>query len=118
MNTFRQTGECWAGHSNQHDYKQHGADIYDGCIGDDYQPCKDTTRYCVGNQWRNMVYKIGRFFLFFFFIKSVNPSVFPIMLTKCGLLIMPVSNLLPKQPVGTISGKLFEILSSDPKTLK
>jgi len=52
-------GECWAGNSNQHDYAQHGEDNDEGCIGDDYQPCDlENARYCVGHQWRNMVYRI------------------------------------------------------------
>ena len=57
-------GECWAGNSGTHNYKILGED-YAGCVQDDYQLCWSGTRYCVGKNWRNMVYQIGRdsFFL-------------------------------------------------------
>lgn len=64
-------GECWAGHSSQHDYAQYGAD-YPGCIEDDYQPCTEYSRYCVGRNWRNMVFKL------------VNPSCPGIYFEKIG----------------------------------
>lgn len=52
-------GECWAGHSDKHDYSLHGEDSsQQGCIGDDYQHCEDDSRYCVGKHLRNMVYRI------------------------------------------------------------
>lgn len=50
-------GECWAGNSNQDNYEKHGADTK-GCIQDDFQECHKGTRYCMGKQWRNMVYRI------------------------------------------------------------
>lgn len=50
-------GECWAGHSGQHDHTQYGLD-YDGCIEDDYQPCTANSRYCVGKHFSNMVFQI------------------------------------------------------------
>ena len=55
------TGECWAGHSGQHDYTLYGLD-YDGCIEDDYQPCTANSRYCVGKHFSNMVFQIGMFY--------------------------------------------------------
>ena len=68
-----QTGECWAGNSNQHDYAQHGEDNDEGCIGDDYQPCDlENARYCVGHQWRNMVYRIGMLITCNYFRKSLT----------------------------------------------
>jgi len=51
-------GECWAGLSNQHNYARHGKAGIGDCIGDDYQPCEGDSRYCMGKQWRNMVYRI------------------------------------------------------------
>lgn len=58
------TGECWAGHSGQHDHTQYGLD-YDGCIEDDYQPCTANSRYCVGKHFSNMVFQIGMFYFLF-----------------------------------------------------
>ncbi|XP_068717099.1 uncharacterized protein [Montipora capricornis] len=52
-------GECWAGHSHLHDYAQHGQDSDgQGCIAENYQPCADDSRFCVGTQWHNMVYQM------------------------------------------------------------
>ena len=61
VSRFWQLGECWAGNSNQDNYEKHGADTK-GCIQDDFQECHKGTRYCMGKQWRNMVYRIGKFY--------------------------------------------------------
>ena len=57
---FCQLGECWAGHSNLHNYARYGS-AKSGCIQDDYQPCQKNTRYCMGGPYRNMVYRIGKY---------------------------------------------------------
>ena len=61
VSRFWQLGECWAGNSNQHNYKKHGADMK-GCIQDDHEECDKGTRFCTGKKWRNMVYRIGKFY--------------------------------------------------------
>lgn len=50
-------GECWAGHSGKNNYLKYGEDIK-GCIEDSFLTCTPYSRYCVGKQWRNMVYQI------------------------------------------------------------
>ncbi|XP_020601595.1 uncharacterized protein LOC110040659 [Orbicella faveolata] len=50
-------GECWAGHSNLHNYARYGS-AKSGCIQDDYLPCQKNSRYCMGGRYRNMVYQI------------------------------------------------------------
>lgn len=50
-------GECWAGHSGKNNYLQYGEDMK-GCIEDSFLTCTPYSRYCVGKQWRNMVYQI------------------------------------------------------------
>lgn len=54
---FCQPGECWAGHSNLHNYARYGS-AKSGCIQDDYLPCQKNSRYCMGGRYRNMVYQI------------------------------------------------------------
>ena len=60
MSRSLQLGECWAGYSNQHNYKKHGEDMK-GCLQDSYEECKKGTRFCMGKRWRNMVYQIGKY---------------------------------------------------------
>ena len=57
---FCQLGECWAGHSNLHNYARYGSPT-SGCIQDDYLPCEKNSRYCMGGHNRNMVYRIGKY---------------------------------------------------------
>ena len=56
---FCQLGECWAGHSTQHNYARYGS-AKKGCIQDDFQACQKNSRYCMGGRNRNMVYRIGK----------------------------------------------------------
>ena len=53
-------GECLAGHKSKNRYMSLGKADSGMCLGDDYKPCGDFDRYCVGTELTNMVYEIGK----------------------------------------------------------
>ena len=40
-------------------HKHDGLGKIDTCVGDLYKRCGKFDRYCVGEKWTNMVYRIG-----------------------------------------------------------
>ncbi|XP_066936875.1 uncharacterized protein [Clytia hemisphaerica] len=51
-------GECWSGPEAGDTYFRNGEKSYDNCIGNDYQPCKEGEKNCIGIQYTNYVFKL------------------------------------------------------------
>ena len=51
------SGECWSGPEIE-SYKAVGKS--DKCVGNGYKKCGPFDRHCVGEQYTNMVYRIGK----------------------------------------------------------
>ena len=50
-------GECYAGSSSSDKYDSYGPGRCKDCVGTDMNDCNGR-KFCVGKEWRNMVYKI------------------------------------------------------------
>ncbi|XP_058946050.2 uncharacterized protein [Pocillopora verrucosa] len=50
-------GECYAGSSSSDQYNRYGPGQCKDCVGTDMNDCNGR-KFCVGKEWRNMVYKI------------------------------------------------------------
>ena len=50
-------GECYAGSSSSDKYDRYGPGQCKDCVGTDMNDCNGR-KFCVGKEWRNMVYKI------------------------------------------------------------
>lgn len=68
---FCSSGECWSG-PNSEFYKT--ATASDKCFGSDYKKCGTNDRHCVGENFVNMVYRIGKAILSYH-ISSTAPIV-------------------------------------------
>ena len=53
-----QSGECWSGAPNT--YNESNFVSTNSCIGEHDPPCEALDRHCVGPQWTNFVFEIGK----------------------------------------------------------
>ncbi len=51
-------GECWSGAPGTYDLNKLAPKS--SCVGDDYKECGKLDRTCIGEQWTNFVFELGK----------------------------------------------------------